>query len=143
MNKVNLIGRLTADTELKYNTSEIAFTRFTLAVNRNFTNDEGKRDADFISCVAWRKTAELINKHFKKGSELGITGRIQTGSYEREDGSKIYTTDVIVEEITFVGSKNSGRPEPEYAGPIIETNEKGTDLDIGQEIIVTDDDLPF
>lgn len=120
MNKVCLIGRLTADVELRYNSSNIAYSRFNLAVNRNFTNAEGKREADFISCVAWRKTAELIKEHFKKGSEIGISGRIQTGSYDYNDGKKVYTTDVIVEEITFIGSKKDSRPEPEYAGQVSE-----------------------
>ncbi len=146
MNKVNLIGRLTADTELRYNSSNIAFTRFNLAVNRNFTNSDGEREADFISCVAWRKTAELINKHFSKGSEIGISGRIQTGSYEDKDGNKRYTTDVIIEEITFIGSKKDNRPDPEYTGVEIhnETSKENDPFeDFGNEVTLTDDDLPF
>ena len=123
MNKVNLIGRLTKDTELLA-AGENNYTRFTLAVNRKFTNADGEREADFISCVAWNKTAELINKHFQKGSEIGLSGRIQTGSYEKDDGSKVYTTDIIVEEITFVGSKKDGRPAPEYAGPTSEESKE-------------------
>ena len=146
MNKVNLIGRLTADTELRYNDSNIAYTRFNLAVNRNYTKEDGTREADFISCVAWRKTAELINKHFSKGSEIGISGRIQTGSYEDKDGNKRYTTDVIIEEITFIGSKKENRPAPEYYGEVpLNENSKGNDPfeDFGNEVILTDDDLPF
>lgn len=141
MNKVNLIGRLTKDPELRYNTSNIAVTRFTLAVNRNFTNEKGERDADFISCVAWRKTAELICKHFKKGSEFGASGRIQTGKYENEKGATIFTTDVIVDEITFVGSKKEERPLPKYTGP--QSNEQSnveTDpfAEFGDSITVDD-----
>lgn len=147
MNKVNLIGRLTADTELRYNSSDIAYTRFNLAVNRNYTNEKGEREADFISCVAWRKKAELINEHFKKGSEIGLSGRIQTGSYEKEDGTKVYTTDVIVEEISFIGSKKESRPEPEYTGaPVKEEktkNESDPFKEFGEEVVLTDDDLPF
>jgi len=144
MNKVNLIGRLTKDIEIKYNDANIAFARFTLAVNRSFTNAEGQREADFISCVAWRKTAEVINKNFKKGSEFAITGRIQTGSYDKPNGEKAYTTDVIVEEITFVGKKEE-RPAPEYVGPqeIQPVEENDPFKDFGEEIILSSDDLPF
>lgn len=144
MNKVNLIGRLTSDQELRYNSSNIAYTRFILAVNRPFTNSDGEREADFISCVAWRKTAEIICEHFKKGSEVGLSGRIQTGSYERPDGTKAYTTDIIVEEITFVGSKKDSKPEPEYTGRVEETNPFELNGSVKRdEIILSDDDLPF
>ena len=148
MNKVNLIGRLTADAELRYNSSNIAYSKFCLAVNRNFTNAEGEREADFINCVAWRKTAELIIEHFKKGSEIGLSGRIQTGSYDDKDGKKIYTTDVVVDEITFIGSKKEGRPAPEYTGIVEETKETDPFSDFGENVVnnpleLTDDDLPF
>ncbi len=144
MNKVNLIGRLTSDPELRYNSSNIAYTRFTLAVNRPFTNADGEREADFISCVAWRKTAELICEHFKKGSEIGLSGRIQTGNYERSDGTKAYTTDIIIEEIAFVGSKKDSKPEPEYVGRVEETNRFEESGSVKRdEIILSDDDLPF
>lgn len=114
MNKVCLIGRLTVSPELRYNKNNIAYTRLTLAVNRNFTNENGEREADFISCVAWEKSAELICNYFNKGSQIGIEGRIQTGSYKTEDGSKRYTTDVIISNITFLDKKTTERPEPEY-----------------------------
>ena len=117
MNKVCLIGRLTAKPELRYNSNNIAYTRFTVAVNRNFTNENGEREADFISCVGWRKTAEIICNHFNKGSQIGLEGRIQTGSYDAEDGTKRYTTDIVVENITFLDKKSDSRPEPEYAEP--------------------------
>ena len=138
MNKVNLIGRLTFEPELKYNKDNIPYTRFNLAVNRNFTNANGEREADFISCIAWRKTAELINQHFNKGSEIGVSGRIQTGSFEAQDGTKRYTTDIIVEEITFIGKKKDSRPEPEYTGSIPQNNSFNNN-----EIEIDDDDLPF
>lgn len=111
MNRVDLIGRLTADAELRYNNNNVPYTRVTLAVNRRFLNANGEREADFINCIAWRKTAEIICEHFNKGSEIGASGRIQTGSYEKEDGTKVYTTDVIIEEITFIGSKNKSETE--------------------------------
>lgn len=123
MNKTCLVGRLTAQPELRYNKSNVPYTRFNLAVNRNFTNEQGEREADFISCVGWRKTAELICTYFNKGSQIGVEGRIQTGSYDSEDGTKRYTTDVIVENITFLDKKQDSRPEPEYTGPVEEKDE--------------------
>ena len=116
MNKVCMTGRLTAKPELRYNTNNIAYTRFTLAVNRKFTNENGQREADFISCIGWKKIAEIICEHFNKGSQIGIQGRIQTGSYDAQDGTKKYTTDVVIEDITFLDKKTDSRPEPEYPG---------------------------
>lgn len=154
MNRVNLIGRLTKDTEI-LESGENKYVRFTLAANRKFQNAEGEYDADFISCVAWNKTAELINKHFSKGSEIGIDGRIQTGNYDKEDGTKVYTTDVIVESITFVGSKKDGRPVPEYTGPDKSLEEMADELlpnsnvetltekDALKNISIDDNELPF
>lgn len=101
MNKVVLIGRLTKDPELRYAAgSGTAVTRFTIAVNRQFKKDE----ADFINCVAWNKTAETIAQYFTKGRPIAIVGHMQTGSYDAQDGTKRYTTDVAVESFEFVGS---------------------------------------
>ncbi len=110
MNKVELVGRLTRDPEVRYTTGESAnaIARFSVAVNRRFKNAAGSYDADFINCVAFGKTAEFIEKYFGKGMAIGLTGRIQTGSYTNKDGVKIYTTDVVVEEAEFVESKNNG-----------------------------------
>ena len=107
MNKVMLVGRLTAKPELKYTASNVAFVRFTVAVNRNFTNNEGKREADFINVVAWRKQAETISKFFDKGNQIGIEGRLQTGSYDDKDGNKRYTMDVALDNFEFIESKKS------------------------------------
>lgn len=110
MNKVELVGRLTRDPEVRYTTGESAnaIARFSVAVNRRFKNAEGNYDVDFINCVAFGKSAEFIEKYFKKGMAIGLTGRIQTGSYTNKDGVKVYTTDVVVEESEFVESKNGG-----------------------------------
>ena len=107
MNNVCLIGRLTKDPEVRYTTGENsnAMCRFTVAVQRDFKNAEGKYDADFISCVAFRKTAELLSKFFNKGSQISIQGNIRTGHYTNKDGNTVYTTDVYVDKIGFVGSK--------------------------------------
>ena len=110
MNKVELVGRLTRDPEVRYTQGEnaSAIARFSIAVNRRFKNADGNYEADFINCVAFSKAAEFIEKYFKKGMAIGITGRIQTGSYTNKDGVKVYTTDVVVEESEFVESKNGG-----------------------------------
>lgn len=105
MNKVVLVGRLTAKPELRYTASNTAFTRFTVAVNRTFTNADGKREADFINVVAWRKQAETISKYFDKGNLIAIEGRLQTGSYDDKDGNKRYTVDVALDNFEFVESK--------------------------------------
>ena len=108
-----LVGRLTRDPEVRYSTGENATetARFSVAVNRRFKNVEGNYDADFINCVAFGKTAEFIEKYFRKGMAIGLTGRIQTGSYTNKDGQKVYTTDVVVEETEFVESKGNGSTE--------------------------------
>ena len=106
MNKVVLVGRLTAKPELRYTSSNTAFLRFTIAVNRNFTGADGKREADFINVVAWRKQAETISKYFDKGNLIALEGRLQTGSYDGQDGSKRYTTDVVLDQFHFVESKS-------------------------------------
>ncbi|MBQ9318605.1 MAG: single-stranded DNA-binding protein [Bacilli bacterium] len=107
MNKVVLVGRLTAKPELRYTPANIAFLRFTIAVNRPFSNKDGNREADFINVVCWRNQAETIAKYFDKGNLISLEGRIQTGSYDDKDGNKRYTTDVALENFEFVESKNA------------------------------------
>lgn len=109
MNKVELVGRLTAKPELRYTSSNTAYTRFTIAVNRNFANANGERQADFINVVAWRKQAETISKYFDKGNLIGIEGRLQTGSYDDKDGNKKYTVDVALDNFEFLESKNKSQ----------------------------------
>lgn len=111
INHVVLVGRLTRDPELKYTTNGIANLRFSVAVNRTFTNQNGERQADFINCVAWRGQAENMAKFLRKGSLIGTEGRIETGSYQAQDGSTRYTTDVIVDNVQFLepkGTNNAG-----------------------------------
>jgi len=107
INRVVLVGRLTKDPELRYTTNGVAVTRFTVAVNRPFANQNGEREADFINCVAWRKQAENLANYMRKGSLVGIDGRIQTGSYEDQDGKKVFYTEVVAESIQFLESKNT------------------------------------
>lgn len=117
MNNVALIGRLARDPEIRYSQGEnqLAIARFTIAVDRN-KKDAG---ADFISCVAFGKTAEFIEKYFSKGKKIGIIGHIQTGSYEK-DGAKVYTTDVIADQVEFVESKSSEETSAPQTAPASE-----------------------
>ena len=115
INRVVLVGRLTKDPELRYTPSGVATARFTLAVNRTFSNQQGERQADFINCVVWRKQAENTANFLRKGSLAGIEGRIQTGSYEGQDGKRVYTTEVVADSVQFLeprgtqeGSNNQG-----------------------------------
>ena len=105
MNSVSLMGRLAADPELKTTQNGISYCRFTLAVNRY--SKDGEDTADFISCVAWRSTAEFICKYFLKGSKIALSGSIQTGSYTDKDGRKVYTTDVNTDKVFFCESKKN------------------------------------
>jgi len=108
INRVVLVGRLTRDPELKYTTNNIANLRFTVAVNRQFSNQNGERQADFIGCVAWRAQAENMARFLKKGSLIGVEGRIETGSYQGQDGQMRYTTDVIADSVQFLEPKSAG-----------------------------------
>lgn len=105
MNRVMLIGRLTAKPELRYTNANVPFARFTIAVNRQFNNQDGNREADFINIIAWRKQAEVICNYFDKGNQIAIEGRIQTGSYDDKDGNKRYTTDVVLDQFHFIESR--------------------------------------
>ena len=108
LNNVSLVGRLTKDPNIRQvgnNGSQTA--SFTLAVDRNYKNQQGKREADFIQCVAWNKTAELIGQYFHKGSLVGIEGRIQTRSYDNNQGQRVYVTEVVVDSFSLLESKNA------------------------------------
>lgn len=113
MNNVQLVGRLTADPEVRYTTGENsnATCRFSIAVQRRFKNAEGNYEADFPNCVAFRNNAEFISKYFHKGSMIGIVGNLRTGSYTNKDGIKVYTTDVVVDNVEFVGSKSDNESQ--------------------------------
>lgn len=135
MNKVELLGRLTRDPDIRYSNSEesIAVARFNLAVERRHRKD-GQTEADFISCVAFGRSAEFAEKYLHKGTKIVLVGRIQTGNYTNQDGQKIYTTDVVAEEMYFAESKkecSDGRSEP--------TDENGF-MNIPEGI---DEELPF
>ena len=161
MNKVFLIGRLTRDPELRYTGSNIPAASFSIAVNRNFTNQAGEREADFINITVWRKQAENCKNYLTKGSQVAIEGRIQTRSYDGQDGQKRYVTEVVADNVEFLGSRNSSgnsnnmngsanhnvEPSPYDFGETPEP--KGTDVDsnpfadFGASIEISDDELPF
>lgn len=136
MNKVILTGRLTKDVVL----SDKGVAKFTIASQRNFKNSEGKYDADFVMCTAFGKCAEFINKYFGKGSQICVEGRINTGSYTNKDGQKVYTTDVAVEKVEFMGSKaDNEAAQPQTPKP---TQQSGADgfMNIPETV---DDFTPF
>ena len=113
MNKVILMGRLTRDPEVRYSNGGSTVARFSLAVDRKFKREDEEQTADFINCVAFGKTAEFIEKYFFKGTKMVLEGRIQTGSYEKE-GQRIYTTDIVVEQVEFAESKAAGANTSTY-----------------------------
>ncbi|SFH81888.1 single-stranded DNA-binding protein [Pisciglobus halotolerans] len=106
INNVVLVGRLTKDVDLRYTSNGTAVASFTLAVNRQYTNQSGEREADFINCVAWRKTAETLANFTKKGSLVGVEGRIQTRNYENQQGQRVYVTEVVANTFTMLESKS-------------------------------------
>ena len=137
-NIVCLIGRLTRDVDMRYTKTGTAFSRFTVAIDRNYNKEKkeeemtaGRPVADFIGCVCWGKTAELIGKYFNKGSQIALQGRIQTGSYEAQDGTRRYTTDVVVDRFEFIG--NGGQKE----------NQGNQDYGMANDGFPIDDDIPF
>lgn len=142
MNSINLVGRITRDPELRYTQSDKAITRFTLAVPRGKKKDSDEEITDFISCMAWGKTAEVVAKYCTKGRKLAVSGRLETGSYEKEDGTRVYTTDVSVQHVEFIGSnKNESQSENK---PQEETPKNDDPFsDFGDEVVISDDDLPF
>jgi len=107
INQVTLVGRLTKNPELKRTQDNIAVTNITLAVNRNFRNTNGQIEADFVQCTLWKRAAENTVQYCRKGSIIGIVGRIQTRNYENAEGKKVYVTEVIADSVRFLGGKQS------------------------------------
>ena len=107
INNITLVGRLTKDVELKQTQSGVSVARFGLAVNRPFTDASGEKKADFLNIVVWRKQAENAANYLQKGSLCGIVGRIETGSYEGQDGKRVYTTDIVAESVQFLDSRKN------------------------------------
>lgn len=169
INRTTLTGRLTRDVDLRYTQSGVAVGSFTLAVDRRFTNANGQRDADFINCVIWRKSAENFANFVHKGSLVGIDGRIQTRNYENQQGQRVYVTEVVVEnfalleprsanhnnnngapqnnENPFGSSNNGNNNQANNSQPSNNNGGNGQPADpfanSGDQIDISDDDLPF
>lgn len=161
LNRVILIGRLTRDPELRYTSSGVAVTQFTLAVDRPFSNQGGEREADFIPVVTWRQLAETCANYLRKGRLTAVEGRIQVRNYDNNEGKRVYVTEVIADNVRFLESNrdnggtrddmgsNYGAPAPQYNAPARggNSNSRGQAADPfsddGRPIDISDDDLPF
>ncbi len=148
-NKVILIGRLTADPELKTTTSGISVTSFTVAVDRRFAKETDEVKADFINVVCWRKSAEFVARYFGKGKPILVEGQLQTRSYTANDGSKRYVTEVVADNVSFVESAGASRERQEgtyYGGapvPSAAPKDQPRVSEANFEEIAAEDDLPF
>lgn len=136
INNVVMIGRLTRDVELRYTPTNVAAATFTLAVNRNFKNADGEREADFINCIMWRQQAENLANWTKKGMLVGITGRIQTRSYENQQGQRVYVTEVVAESFQVLEKRDNAANKSSL------DNQMPPNFS-GQPMDISDDDLPF
>lgn len=152
INRSVLVGRLTRDPELRYTNGGAAVATFTIAVNRQFTNQSGEREADFISCVIWRKAAENLTNFTHKGSLIGIDGHIQTRNYENQQGTRIYVTEVVVDNFSLLESRaesehhqsaNSNGHSSNNSDNRKYDNNQNQYGNNGGQIDITDNDLPF
>lgn len=155
MNKAILIGRLTRDPELRTTPTGRNVCQFSIAVNRTYTNTSGERDADFINCVVWDKQAENLAKYQKKGNQIAVDGRIQTRNYDDNNGRKVYVTEILVNNISFLDAKgavNTGNsfnnlPEPPMQDEPVSVDTVSVEKDpfeaFGDSIEISDNDLPF
>lgn len=159
MNKVVLIGRLTRDPELRTTPSGVSAVNFSIAVNRNFKNKDGVIETDFFNVTAWRRQAENISKYCSKGTQVCVEGRLQNRTYEAQDGTKRYVTDVIADNVEFLSRPSSSSTDTNngYYPDVPSTNTDNVDSapsettiteedpfkDFGSEVVLTDDDLPF
>ena len=145
MNKVFLIGRLVADPELRYTQSNKPVADFRLAVNRQYTDESGERKADFINIITWGKQAENVKQYIEKGSQVAVDGRIQTRTYENDEGRKIYVTEVLAERVQFLDAKKVNSQTEVSPADFEEKEETDPYEDMGNQIEmeISDEDLPF
>src|SRR5690625_5229152 len=155
MNRVVLVGRLTRDPDLRYTPNGVAVANFNLAVNRPFTNQQGNREADFINCVVWRRQAENLANYMKKGNLVGVDGRLQTRSYDDQDGKTVYVTEVVADSIQFLESRGSSTRDGQEASGFNQNYNQNRNQNNnqnaqenpfendGEPIDISDDDLPF
>lgn len=145
INRVVLVGRLVREPEMRYTQSGIAVTRFTLACDRPFTGQDGKKEVDFIDCVVWRKQAENVAQYLKKGSMAGVDGRLQVSSYEAQDGSRRYRAEVVGDSVRFLEPKGQGGQSQQQSAPKTakDADAFSDPFAAGGKIDLSDDDLPF
>lgn len=148
LNRVVLVGRLTKDPDLRYTQSGVAVANFTVACNRPFANQQGVREADFINCVVWRRAAENLANYMKKGSMVGVDGRIQTRTFEGQDGRTVFVTEVVADSVQFLESKGTTQQRAMSAsGFQNDYNQNQNNINPfendGEPIDISDDDLPF
>ncbi len=143
MNKVILVGRLTRDPEVKNTQSGRAVATFTLAVDRRYKGKDGKKEADFIPIVFWGKQAELVGQYLSKGSQIGVSGRLQVRNYDAQDGTKRYVTEVIGDELTFLQTGPQSRSNQNSAPPADNIDQNFMGLDEDFHLMADDDEVPF
>ncbi len=143
MNKVILVGNLTRDPELITTTNGVSLCRFSLAVQRRFAGQDGEREADFINIVVWRAQADNCYKYLKKGSKCGVVGSLQTRSYDAQDGTKRYSTDVVAEEVEFLSTKGSSSSEESFEPVESGSKSSGKNDVVNKFEPIDDDNLPF
>lgn len=145
INNVVLVGRLTKDPDLRYTGNGTPVASFTLAVNRDFKNANGDQEADFINCVIWRKTAETLANTVRKGQQIGVVGRVQTRSYENQQGQKVFVTEVVADRFNYLekreGGTNNGSSQNQSNNK--QNFDRSDDPFSGSSIDISDDDLPF
>jgi len=143
MNKVILVGNLTRDPELITTANGVSLCRFSLAVQRRFAGQDGEREADFINIVVWRAQADNCYKYLKKGSKCGVVGSLQTRSYDAQDGTKRYSTDVVAEEVEFLSTKGSSNSEESFEPAESGSKSSGKSDVVNKFEPIDDDNLPF
>ena len=147
MNKVILVGRLTRDPEVKNTTTGKAVATFTLAVDRRFKNKDGQKEADFVPIVVWGKQAEFAGQYLSKGSQIGVSGRLQVRSYDAQDGQRRYVTEVVADEINFLSSsrKDSNAGFQQASAPRADNNNNMSVMGLDEDfhLMADDDDIPF
>ena len=141
LNKVILIGNMSADPELKQTPNGVSICNFSLAVNRTYAK-QGEQNVDFINVCAWRASAEYISRYAKKGNAIVVVGKLQTRNYTNKDGQKVYITEVVADEVSFAGNKNDNATKPS-SEPYIPTAYGGNSSGFEELAVPTDDSLPF
>lgn len=144
INSVTLTGRLTKDPELRYTPNDVPVTQFIVAVNRNFKNKNNEIEADFINCVLWQKSAEVFCRFMQKGSLVGLEGRLQSRTYDNQQGQRVYVTELVVANFSFLESSNQKQKSPDPSAALSESGKPTPTTTVAaDDANVSQDDLPF